>query len=50
MVPPEMEPHLFGELAIDVPITDMDIPIRLKTGFDVRGAMCFGTQKSTAMP
>src|SRR5215472_2017030 len=31
-----MEPCLFGELAIDVPIADVNVPIRLKTGLHVR--------------
>src|SRR6185437_14941446 len=36
VVPPEMEPYLFCELAIDIAIADVNIPVRLKTGFDVR--------------
>jgi len=31
-----MEPDLFGELAIDVPVADVNVPIRLKTGLHVR--------------
>jgi len=31
-----MEPCLFGELAIDVPIADVNVPIRLKPGLHVR--------------
>jgi hypothetical protein len=31
-----MEPYLFGELAIDVPIADVNVPIRLKTSLHVR--------------
>jgi len=31
-----MEPYLFGELAIDVPIADVNVPISLKTGLHVR--------------
>src|SRR5271155_4995093 len=31
-----MEPYLFGELAIDVPIADVNVPIRLKPGLHVR--------------
>src|SRR5262245_41569328 len=35
MVPPEMEPDLFGELAIDVPVADVNVAVRLKTGLHV---------------
>src|ERR1700722_1556356 len=31
-----MEPDLFGELAIDVPVTDVNVAVRLKTGLYVR--------------
>jgi hypothetical protein len=31
-----MEPYLFGELPIDVPIADVNVPISLKTGLHVR--------------
>src|SRR5271163_711925 len=31
-----MEPYLFGELAINVPVADVNVPIRLKTGLHVR--------------
>src|ERR1700722_17970875 len=34
-----MEPYLFGELGIDVPIANVNIPIRLKTGLHVRQHM-----------
>src|SRR5579864_2344336 len=30
-----MEPYLFGELAIDVPVADVNVPVRLKTGLHV---------------
>src|ERR1700722_4781402 len=29
VIPPEMEPDLFGELAIDVPVTDVNVAVRL---------------------
>jgi hypothetical protein len=31
-----MEPYLFGKLAIYVPIADVNVPVRLKTGLHVR--------------
>jgi hypothetical protein len=34
-----MEPYLFGELAIDVPIADVNVAIRLKPGLHVRQHM-----------
>src|SRR3981081_2703321 len=30
-----MEPYLFVELAIDVPVADVNVPVRLKTGLHV---------------
>src|SRR5271168_5192844 len=30
-----MEPYLFGELAIDVPVADVNVSVRLKTGLHV---------------
>src|SRR5271156_874113 len=31
-----MEPYLFGELAIDVAVADVNVPVRLKTSLHVR--------------
>ena len=31
-----MEPYLFGELAIDVSIADVNVPIRLEAGLHIR--------------
>jgi hypothetical protein len=34
-----MEPDLFGELAIYVPVADVDVSVRLKTGLHIRQHM-----------
>src|SRR5690348_14985361 len=30
-----MKPYLFRELAIDVPVADVNVPVRLKTGLNI---------------